>query len=103
MQYLNESHWSNNGSLKYINARLLAKINQKMNQELKKFLKTGEGEKMKRKNLAFWSFVGPSLLAFMIVVIIPLIFGMYYSFTDWNGINSKHLTYVEVLVIILNY
>ncbi|MDI9477679.1 MAG: sugar ABC transporter permease [Halanaerobiales bacterium] len=43
---------------------------------------------MKRSRLSFWCFVAPSLLAFIIVVIIPLFFGIYYSFTDWNGINA---------------
>ncbi|MTI59524.1 MAG: sugar ABC transporter permease [Firmicutes bacterium] len=50
---------------------------------------------MKKNKLAFWAFVGPCLLAFIIVVIIPLIFGIYYSFTDWNGINAD-LTYVGI-------
>ncbi|PRX22384.1 carbohydrate ABC transporter membrane protein 1 (CUT1 family) [Orenia metallireducens] len=44
---------------------------------------------MKRSKLAFWGFVGPSLFAFSLVVIIPLLVGIYYSFTDWNGIRSQ--------------
>lgn len=43
---------------------------------------------MKKNKLAFWAFVGPSLIAFIVVVIVPLLFGIYYSFTDWNGINA---------------
>lgn len=31
-------------------------------------------------------FLGPSLLFFVIIVIIPFFLGMYYSFTDWNGV-----------------
>lgn len=38
--------------------------------------------------LSYWGFVGPSLFAFSLVIIIPLILGIYYSFTDWNGISS---------------
>lgn len=46
--------------------------------------------KTKRKhNMTFWFFVGPSLIAFCLVVLIPLILGIYYSFTDWNGIGSS--------------
>lgn len=44
---------------------------------------------MKKSRLSFWGFIGPSLLAFIVVVIIPLLFGIYYSFTDWNGINAE--------------
>lgn len=33
----------------------------------------------------FWLFVLPILIAFTVVVIIPLITGIYYSFTEWNG------------------
>ncbi|HLV09435.1 MAG TPA: sugar ABC transporter permease [Halanaerobiales bacterium] len=43
---------------------------------------------MNKNKLMFWIFIGPCLLAFIVVVIIPLIFGIYYSFTDWNGINA---------------
>ncbi|MBZ9606942.1 sugar ABC transporter permease [Clostridium estertheticum] len=43
---------------------------------------------MKKNNASFWMFVGPILAVFTIVMIIPLLFGVYYSFTDWNGIAS---------------
>lgn len=42
---------------------------------------------LKRK-LPFWVFVGPIFLAYVVVQLIPLITGIYYSFTDWNGIDS---------------
>ena len=47
-------------------------------------------EKLKdqKHGLAYWAFVGPSLFAFSLVVLIPLILGIYYSFTNWNGIGS---------------
>lgn len=48
-----------------------------------------EGDyKMKKNNMLFWLFVGPVFLAFTLVVLVPLLFGIYYSFTDWNGIKS---------------
>lgn len=33
----------------------------------------------------FWLFVLPILFAFTVVVIVPLVTGIYYSFTEWNG------------------
>lgn len=46
----------------------------------------------KRKNLKnaglFALFVGPALLAFCVIVLIPFFTGIYYSFTDWNGVNG---------------
>ncbi|GAU76791.1 carbohydrate ABC transporter permease [Fusibacter sp. 3D3] len=44
---------------------------------------------MKRSKLGFWIFVGPIFLAFLIVVIIPMLRGFYFSFTDWNGISNE--------------
>ncbi len=41
---------------------------------------------MKTKSLAYWLFLLPVLIALGMVVIMPLIYGIYYSFTDWNGI-----------------
>ena len=40
--------------------------------------------KAKRK-LTEWLFLAPTLLAFVLVIIIPFILGIYYSFTDWQG------------------
>lgn len=33
----------------------------------------------------FWLFVLPILFAFTVVVLVPLVTGIYYSFTEWNG------------------
>lgn len=38
----------------------------------------------------FWLFVGPSLFALIMVVIIPFIIGIYYTFTNWNGANPNY-------------
>ncbi|GMQ63486.1 carbohydrate ABC transporter permease [Vallitalea maricola] len=43
---------------------------------------------MRRSKVAFYGFIAPCFIAFTITVIIPFIFGIYYSFTDWNGIKS---------------
>lgn len=43
---------------------------------------------MKNSKLTFFMFVGPILIAFLLVVIVPMLMGIYYSFTDWNGITK---------------
>ncbi|QQZ10443.1 carbohydrate ABC transporter permease [Heyndrickxia vini] len=43
---------------------------------------------MKKRNLWYWLFLAPTLIALAIVVILPLIYGVYYSFTNWNGIEN---------------
>lgn len=44
---------------------------------------------MKKSRLWFCFFIGPILIAFLMVVIIPAVLGIYYSFTNWNGIENK--------------
>lgn len=34
-------------------------------------------------------FVGPAVICFGVIVLIPFLLGMYYSFTDWNGVTGK--------------
>ena len=43
--------------------------------------------KQKRK-LTEILFLVPTLLAFLMVIIIPFIYGIFYSFTDWQGTGS---------------
>ncbi|EFM10047.1 binding-protein-dependent transport systems inner membrane component [Paenibacillus curdlanolyticus YK9] len=31
-------------------------------------------------------FTGPATIAFSIIVLLPFVLGMYYAFTDWNGV-----------------
>ncbi len=33
--------------------------------------------------------LGPALLFFTVIVLIPFVMGMYYSFTDWNGVSNE--------------
>ncbi|MBC2425519.1 sugar ABC transporter permease, partial [Clostridium beijerinckii] len=42
------------------------------------------------KNSGKWFviFVAPVLFAFVVVVLIPVIMGLIYSFTSWNGIGN---------------
>ncbi len=49
-----------------------------------------------------WLFTLPSLLAFIIVMFIPMLTGFYYSMTEWNGISETQpyvgfSNYVKVL------
>ncbi|MDU5107282.1 MULTISPECIES: sugar ABC transporter permease [unclassified Clostridium] len=48
---------------------------------------------MKKKikiNKGFWLFIAPSLFALIMVVLIPFIIGIYYTFTNWNGANPNY-------------
>lgn len=66
------------------------KIKQESNKSSSNISDVGVLKKSSKKQhgLAFWGFVGPSIFAFSLVILIPLILGIYYSFTDWNGISS---------------
>ncbi|WP_456272023.1 carbohydrate ABC transporter permease [Bacillus sp. AK031] len=47
---------------------------------------------MKKKKykgvLTYAAFVGPALLFFLVIQIVPFLMGLYYSFTSWNGVSS---------------
>jgi raffinose/stachyose/melibiose transport system permease protein len=42
---------------------------------------------MKRKQLdiTFWLFLMPALFAFLMVIVIPFLMGIFFSFTDWSA------------------
>lgn len=42
-----------------------------------------------KKPASFIAFVGPAFLAFVAIVLIPFLNGIYYSFTDWNGVTGQ--------------
>lgn len=44
---------------------------------------------MRNRRLWYALFIAPVLIAFLVVVIIPALIGVYYSFTDWNGIANE--------------
>ncbi len=49
---------------------------------------------MTNKSITYWLFLTPCLLAMTIVLVIPLLSGIYYSFTDWNGIFLSEYEFV---------
>lgn len=46
------------------------------------------GMRRKKEWLQQTVFVGPGLLLFAVIVLVPFIMGFYYSFTKWDGIRS---------------
>ena len=55
-----------------------------------------------RKRISFWLFISVSVISFSLVVLYPLLSGIFLSFTDWNGIGegSKLVgfsNYMEIL------
>jgi raffinose/stachyose/melibiose transport system permease protein len=51
--------------------------------------KTKKSLKKLKNAFNFLSFVGPVYLVFAAIVIVPFFMGVYYSFTDWNGITGQ--------------
>ncbi|MBG9545788.1 carbohydrate ABC transporter permease [Cytobacillus firmus] len=41
-----------------------------------------------KKILTYLAFVGPALIFFLVIQIIPFLMGIYYSFTSWNGVSA---------------
>ena len=41
--------------------------------------------KDRSSRLVFWLFLSPVLFAFLMVIIIPFLLGVFYSFTDWSS------------------
>ena len=54
-----------------------------------------------KMNITPWLFIGPHLVLFIIFFMIPAIFGIYVSFTNWNLINTPQFVgldnYMEIL------
>jgi len=48
----------------------------------------------RQDRLVFWGFLSPTLLAFLMVIIIPFAMGVYYSFTDWTGVKGAVTSFV---------
>ena len=42
----------------------------------------------RERKMTEFLFLVPTVLAFFLVIIIPFIIGIYYSFTDWDGVNA---------------
>jgi raffinose/stachyose/melibiose transport system permease protein len=66
-------------------------VNTNLENKLKTNMevKTASKRKARIKSLlTYTAFVGPALLFFIIIQIIPFFMGVYYSFTSWNGVSS---------------
>lgn len=50
---------------------------------------------MRNRDLSFWLFLTPVLLGLSFVVLIPLVYGTFYSFTDWNGLTATKFIGLE--------
>ncbi|MCC5890808.1 MAG: sugar ABC transporter permease, partial [Alkalibacterium sp.] len=46
---------------------------------------------MRNKELSFWLFITPVVLSLSLVVILPVLMGFFYSFTDWNGLGFSQI------------
>ncbi len=44
--------------------------------------------------LTFYLFLLPALSVFSLVIVIPFIFGIYYSFTDWNAVSGAKINWL---------
>jgi raffinose/stachyose/melibiose transport system permease protein len=47
-----------------------------------------------RNSLLFFLFLLPAVFAFCMVIVIPFIMGIYYSFTNWNAITGSEVKWV---------
>ncbi|MCP3027642.1 carbohydrate ABC transporter permease [Halobacillus sp. A5] len=50
---------------------------------------------MSNRTLSFWLFLTPVVLGLGIVVVIPFLYGLVYSFTDWNGLRAESFIGLE--------
>lgn len=46
--------------------------------------------KNRDKNITHFIYVLPNLLLYSLLSIVPIVLGLYYSFTDWNGIGKNY-------------
>lgn len=42
----------------------------------------------------FWGFLSPTLFAFLMVIIVPFILGVYYSLTNWTGVAGVPIKWI---------
>lgn len=47
-----------------------------------------------QERVVFWGFLTPTVLAFLMVVIIPFGLGVFYSLTDWMGVTGREINFV---------
>lgn len=46
---------------------------------------------LSQKTILFIGFAGPAALCFTLVMVVPFIYGIYLTFTSWNGISADKL------------
>lgn len=56
----------------------------------------------RERNITHFLYVLPNLLLYSLLSVLPIVLGLYYSFTDWNGISKKYnivglANYVKIL------
>jgi len=56
--------------------------------------KAGYRDTSRRNSLLFFLFLLPAVFSFCMVIIIPFIMGIYYSFTNWNAITGTAVEWV---------
>ncbi|WP_078408582.1 carbohydrate ABC transporter permease [Priestia abyssalis] len=65
-----------------------ATVNDQKNSKVNESVTSSTNRKLKKAGL-FALFVGPAFLAFSIIVLVPFFTGVYYAFTDWNGVTGN--------------
>ncbi|MFC0524839.1 carbohydrate ABC transporter permease [Pontibacillus salicampi] len=43
---------------------------------------------MRNRSFTFWLFLAPVIIGLGVVVVIPFLYGLVYSFTNWNGLTA---------------
>ena len=65
--------------------------------------------KNRDRNITHFLYVLPNLIMYSFLSIVPIVLGLYYSFTNWNGIGKNYKfvglkNYIKILsTIILSY
>ena len=60
------------------------------------------GKHLKKNGLFFWLFLAPVIVALFMVVIVPLLYGVYYSFTSWDGINKPEFVGIKNYIMLMS-
>ncbi|MFR1309732.1 MAG: hypothetical protein ACLSCO_13210 [Gallintestinimicrobium sp.] len=47
---------------------------------------------LKKEERAFWGFISPWLIGFILLTFGPMLYSFYASFTNWNGIKAPNLS-----------
>ncbi|GEL15339.1 carbohydrate ABC transporter permease [Pediococcus cellicola] len=57
---------------------------------------------MKNRSLSFWLFLTPTLVALALVVFIPMLEGLFYSFTNWDGLSFTKMVGFQNYITLLH-